>query len=225
MKTRIILLFAIFVTQLSYGQKLLWNKIYTSANQMFVASINGVQQTSTTPLLWNVSVYDTKVVAKGINGDFPFIGRFKSRLGDFYVNCYGTSEYHLAFLDNQNLYIECQSTYYGIEYVSTIYTAIGNHMYLYGGQSGSINGNTPRNNSGNKCSVCNGTGNCSSISWTANKHYCHGSGVCGYCNGQGQITKYGQTVNCTSCDTSRVGRCHYCHGTGRCSACGGTGRR
>ena len=71
-----------------------------------------------------------------------------------------------------------------------------------------------------KCKRCLGSGNCSSLSATANKYYCHGSGKCGYCNGKGWLQKYGQTIECSACIN---GKCHYCNGTGKCSDCNGKG--
>ena len=100
----------------------------------------------------------------------------------------------------------------------------GGTYNTYQGDGGSYNGSSSGSSTANStCKRCQGSGKCSSMSGTADKYYCHGSGKCGYCNGSGVIRNLGQTITCTACNGR--GKCKYCHGSGKCSDCGGSGKR
>lgn len=114
--------------------------------------------------------------------------------------------------------------------IGNVLGAVGQTLEtMNSGQTGNINSTTGGggysggSTNSSTCKKCQGSGRCSSMSGTANKYYCHGSGKCGYCNGSGIIRNLGQTITCTACNGR--GRCKYCNGSGKCSDCDGSGKR
>ena len=87
-----------------------------------------------------------------------------------------------------------------------------------GGNSGGTSNGNSNNETGKRCSICGGDGECSSGSVGER---CYGSGVCGYCDGKGTAYYNGVKDECHLCGGS--GKCTYCKGTGKCSSCGGKG--
>ena len=75
----------------------------------------------------------------------------------------------------------------------------------------------------NRCSLCQGSGNCTPKSYSNRKSACSGSGLCGYCNGTGLVGSGNNQAICTACNGNK--KCKTCRGTGKCQQCNGTGKK